>query len=146
MLDDRWFMQQALLLAQRAFDEDEVPIGAVVVHNGKIVGKGWNQTERLQDPTAHAEMLAITAATQSLGSKYLIGCTLYVTVEPCVMCGGASRWAQVERVVYGASEHKVGYNTVGAGVLHPKTAVVSGVLADECRGLMQTFFEAKRKK
>lgn len=145
MLDDNWYMRQALLLAQRAFDEEEVPIGAVVVCAGKIVGKGWNQTERLQDPTAHAEMLAITAATETLGSKYLTECTLYVTIEPCVMCGGASRWAQVQRIVYGASEPKVGYNTVGPGVLHVKTAVTKGVLADECRELMQTFFATKRK-
>jgi tRNA(adenine34) deaminase len=138
------YMQQALLQAQQAFAEDEVPIGAVVVCNNRIIGRGYNQVERLHDATAHAEMLAITAASDFLGSKYLEGCTLYVTIEPCPMCAGALRWVQLERVVYGAGESKFGYSRFGPEMLHPKTEVVTGVLEDECRKLMRSFFQQKR--
>lgn len=138
-------MRAALREAQRAWDEDEVPIGAVVVCEGQIIGKGYNQTERLQDPTAHAEMLAVTAACAYLQSKYLPDCTLYVTVEPCIMCAGALRWAQLSRVVYGTAEPKTGYSRVSRDILHPKTLTTTGILAEECVALMQDFFQRKRK-
>lgn len=141
---DEHFMRQAILLAEQAFQEDEVPIGAVVVCKDRIIGRGYNQVERLHDATAHAEMLAITAASDYLGSKYLEGCTLYVTIEPCPMCAGALRWVQLDRVVYGASEPKVGYSRFGPEMLHPKTTVESGVFAEECRQLMRSFFQQKR--
>lgn len=141
---DEHFMRQALLLAEQAFQEDEVPIGAVVVCNNRIIGRGYNQVERLRDATAHAEMLAITAASDFLGSKYLEGCTLYVTIEPCPMCAGALRWVQLERVVYGASEPKFGYSRFGPELLHPKTEVVHGIFAEESRQLMRSFFQQKR--
>lgn len=143
-MTDHHYMQQAYALAQRAYAEGEIPIGAIVVLNQHIVGRGYNQTERLQDPTAHAEMLAITAATETLGSKYLVDCTLYVTIEPCVMCAGASRWAQLRRIVFGAAEPKVGFSQHGMGLLHPKTVLEGGVMEEECRSLMQQFFAAKR--
>lgn len=142
--DDAQYMKQALLQAQQAFDEDEVPIGAVVVCKGRIIGRGYNQVERLHDATAHAEMLAITAASEFLGSKYLEGCTLYVTIEPCPMCAGALRWVQLDRVVYGAGESKFGYTRFGPAMLHPKTEVLHGILEDDCRNLMRTFFQQKR--
>jgi tRNA(adenine34) deaminase len=138
------YMHQALLQAQQAFAEDEVPIGAVVVCNNRIIGRGYNQVERLHDATAHAEMLAITAASAFLGSKYLEGCTLYVTIEPCPMCAGALRWVQLQRVVYGAGESKFGYTRFGPEMLHPKTEVIQGVLEDDCRKLMRSFFQQKR--
>lgn len=145
-MTDTFYMQQALTLARQAYSEGEIPIGAVVVLNEQIIGRGYNQTERLQDPTAHAEMLAITAATETLGSKYLADCTLYVTIEPCVMCAGASRWAQVRRIVFGASEPKVGFSQHGMGLLHPKTVLEGGMLAEDCRALMQQFFAEKRAR
>lgn len=145
MLTDEYFMRQALRQAELAYEAGEVPIGAVVVSDFQILGKGYNQTEMLQDPTAHAEMIAITAACQNLGSKYLPECSLYVTVEPCVMCGGALRWAQISRVIYGASEPKTGFSRLGAGVLHPKTLVTSSLLEEESRQLMQDFFREKRR-
>ncbi|MEZ4828056.1 MAG: nucleoside deaminase [Bacteroidia bacterium] len=141
---DEYFMRQALFQAERAFEEGEVPIGAVVVSNFRVIGKGYNQTERLQDPTAHAEMIAITAACEYLGSKYLTDCTLFVTVEPCPMCAGALRWAQIGRIVYGAGEPKTGFSRHIPGLIHPKTRIISGIMENDCRSLMQEFFRAKR--
>ncbi|GAB4404080.1 MAG: nucleoside deaminase [Bacteroidia bacterium] len=142
---DDHFMRQALLLARQAFDEGEIPIGAVVVSQYRIIGKGYNQTERLQDPTAHAEMIAITAACEYLSHKYLRDCTLFVTVEPCPMCAGALRWAQTGRVVYGTVEPKTGFSRHEPGLLHPKTQLTRGVLAEECSILMQAFFRERRE-
>ena len=144
--DDIRYMQLALIEAQKAFNKGEVPVGCVVVADGQIVGRGHNLTETLQDVTAHAEMQAITAAASSLGGKYLTQCTLYVTVEPCVMCAGAIGWAQVRRVVYGATDEKRGFTCFAPNALHPKCSVSSGVLESECRGLMQSFFAQKRTK
>lgn len=141
---DEYYMEAALREAQQAAEEDEVPIGAVVVAGGSIVARTHNQTERLHDVTAHAEMLAFTAASEHLGAKYLQECTLYVTVEPCPMCAGAAGWTQVGRIVYGAKDPKRGYSTIGEGILHPKTEVVGGVLADKCERLMKEFFKKKR--
>jgi tRNA(adenine34) deaminase len=141
---DDYFMRQALLEARQALAEDEIPIGAVVVLEHRIIGRGHNQTERLRDVTAHAEMLALTAAANHVGNKYLGQATLYVTVEPCVMCAGASYWAQVARVVFGAEEAKVGFRRFG-NLLHPRTKLLGGVLAAECAQLMQDFFALKRK-
>ncbi len=145
LLTDEFFMRQALAEAQRARAAGEIPIGAVVVLDGVIIGRGYNQTEQLRDVTAHAEMLAITAAANYLGNKYLTHCTLYVTIEPCVMCAGASAWAQVGRVVFGAEEPKTGYRRHALGLLHPRTKVRAGVCAAECTALMQAFFQEKRK-
>lgn len=144
ILSDEYFMEQALKLAQQAYDEEEVPIGAVVVSRNQLIGKGYNQTERLLDPSAHAEMIALTAACDYLGSKYLRDCTLYVTVEPCPMCAGALRWAQLSRVVFGADEPKYGYRRFRPLLLHPKTEVKGGVMAQACAHLMQQFFRSKR--
>lgn len=141
---DEYFMKQALQLAERAAEEGEIPIGAVVVSNFRIIGKGYNQTERLQDPTAHAEMLAITAACTSLGSKYLRDCSLFVTVEPCVMCAGAIRWAQLDRIVFGAHEPKFGSVDQQPSVFHPKSEIVGGIMEAEAAALMQNFFRSKR--
>lgn len=142
-LDDK-FMREALREAKAAEAEDEIPIGAVIVFAGRVIAKGHNMTERLHDPTAHAEMIAITAATEAMGGKYLNDCTLYVTVEPCPMCAAASAWAQVGRIVYGASDPKRGYSLFMPSLLHPKTEVVSGVLAEECGGMVTEFFRNKR--
>ncbi len=144
LLTDEYFMRQALAEARRALAAGEIPIGAVVVLAGTIIGRGYNQTEQLHDVTAHAEMLALTAAANYLGNKYLTDCTLYVTVEPCVMCAGASAWAQLGRVVFGAAEPKTGYRRHSLGLLHPRTRMQAGVCADECTALMQTFFKEKR--
>ena len=144
MLDDTYFMKQALSEAKQAFDKDEVPIGAVVVCNNRIIARAHNLTETLNDVTAHAEMQAITAAANVLGGKYLNECTLYVTVEPCPMCAGALGWAQLQRVVYGAGDNKRGYTHFSTKVLHPKTQVGFGVMADECGELMKRFFEIGR--
>lgn len=141
---DEKYMTEALKEARTAFDEDEIPVGAVVVCRGRIIGKGHNMTERLHDPTAHAEMIAITAATEAMGGKYLNDCTLYVTVEPCPMCSGALNWAQIGRIVYGALDPKRGYSMFTPSLLHPKTAVQAGVLAEECSALMLDFFKGKR--
>lgn len=141
---DVYFMKQALAEAQKAAARDEVPIGAVVVCQGRIIGRGHNLTETLTDVTAHAEMQAITAAAQFLGGKYLTDCTLYVTIEPCVMCAGALGWSQVSRIVYGASDEKRGYARFAPNALHPKTEVISGVLADECGRIVSDFFRKKR--
>ncbi|MBC6697518.1 nucleoside deaminase [Hymenobacter puniceus] len=141
---DDHYMREALKQARYAFAEEEIPIGAVVVLDGQIIARAYNQTEKLRDVTAHAEMLALTAAANHLGNKYLTDCTLYVTVEPCVMCAGATAWAQLRRVVYGADEPKFGYRRHGQ-LLHPKAEVVSGVLANECGNVMREFFARKRK-
>jgi tRNA(adenine34) deaminase len=145
MEQDERYMKEALREASYAGSEDEVPIGAVITCRGKIIGKGHNMTERLNDPTAHAEMIAITAATEAMGGKYLNDCTLYVTVEPCPMCAGALAWAQIGRVVFGASDPKRGFSLFSPSLMHPKTEVVSGVLADECSDLVTEFFRNKRK-
>ena len=144
MLDNNYFMRQALLEAQKAFEQDEVPVGAVVVADQRIIARTHNLTEMLHDVTAHAEMQAITAAANILGGKYLTDCTLYVTLEPCPMCAGALRWAQLSRLVYGAADEKRGYTTISAGMLHPKTQVTAGVMADECGELMSRFFTLRR--
>lgn len=139
------FMRAALDEAHRAFDADEIPIGAVVVCQGRIIGRGHNLTEMLNDVTAHAEMQAITAAANTLGGKYLQDCTLYVTVEPCMMCAGAIGWSQISRIVYGAGDDKRGYSTfTHRHPFHPKATITPGVLADECKELMQLFFKKKR--
>ena len=141
---DDEYMKKALMEAQRAFDEDEIPIGAIIVCNDRIISRAHNLTEMLCDVTAHAEMQAITSGANLLGGKYLKDCTLYVTVEPCVMCAGAIGWAQISRVVYGAPDEKRGYTQYAPHALHPKTTVTSGVLEEECKALMQTFFANKR--
>lgn len=141
---DRYFMQQALNEAREAFKKDEVPIGAIVVSNGRIIARAHNLTETLNDVTAHAEMLAITAAAENLGGKYLNNCTLYVTIEPCLMCSGALAWAQLGRLVYGARDEKRGYSNFNPSTLHPKTEVVSGIMEEECSNLVKEFFKAKR--
>ncbi len=138
-------MRLALAEAKKAMQEDEIPIGAVVVCRNKIIGRGYNLTERLNDVTAHAEMQAFTAAAQKLGAKYLQDCTLYVTIEPCVMCAGASYWMQVSKIVYGAREEKRGFLSKASGVLHPKTILKGGVMAEECVALMKDFFARKRR-
>lgn len=143
--DDEHFMRRAYREAQLAYEEGEVPVGAVIVCNDRVIARGRNQTERLTDVTAHAEILALTAASEYLGSKYLTDCTLYVTLEPCVMCAGALAWAQLPRLVYGASDAKRGYARTGGDVLlHPKTVITHGVLAEECGRLLTAFFRARR--
>lgn len=142
--EDERYMRLAILEAEKALGQDEIPIGCVIVCSGQIIGRGHNLTETLQDVTAHAEIQAITAAAETLGGKYLQGCTVYVTVEPCVMCAGALGWAQVSRVVYGAADPKRGFVTYAPRALHPKCAISSGVLEAECRGMMQAFFAQKR--
>ena len=144
MEDDKRYMQLALAQASEAASEDEVPIGAVIVCRGRIIGKGHNMTERLKDPTAHAEMIALTSATQAMGGKYLNDCTLYVTVEPCPMCAAALCWAQIGRIVYGAVDPKRGYSLFTPSLLHPKTEVTSGVLGDECSKIVTDYFKSKR--
>lgn len=143
--DDAYFMKEALTEARKAFEEDEVPIGAVIVSGEEIIGRGYNRTEALSDVTAHAEMLAITAAQNALGSKVLPDCTLFVTVEPCVMCAGAMRWARLKKVVWGCDEPKVGFTALASPkILHPKTEIVRGVLAEEASLLMRAFFRKRR--
>lgn len=141
---DQFFMVRALDQAHQALEAGEIPIGAVVVCAGRIIARSHNLTEALHDVTAHAEMQAVTSAANQLGGKYLKGCTLYVTVEPCVMCAGALGWSQIDRVVYGAPDPKRGYALYAPRALHPKTLIVSGVMEDECRQLMQDFFRLKR--
>lgn len=143
-MTDIEYMKQALVEAQKAYDEDEVPIGAVIVCKGRIIARAHNLTEMLNDVTAHAEMQAITAAATNIGGKYLNDCTLYVTVEPCPMCAGAIGWSQLGRLVFGAEDEKRGYKRFAPDVLHPKTEVVSGVCAEECTTLMKEFFKNKR--
>jgi tRNA(adenine34) deaminase len=141
---DVYFMKQALQEAQRAGERDEVPIGAVITCQGRIIARGHNLTETLTDVTAHAEMQAITAAAQFLGGKYLTDCTLYVTVEPCVMCAGALGWSQISRIVYGAADEKRGFARFAPLALHPKTEVIQGMLEEECSKLVKEFFKKKR--
>ncbi|WP_207535865.1 nucleoside deaminase [Desertivirga arenae] len=143
---DDFFMNEALKEAKKALAEDEVPIGAVIVSNGRIIGRGYNLTERLNDVTAHAEMQAFTAAANFLGGKYLKDCTLYVTVEPCVMCAGASYWTQISRIVYGAHDLKLGFRRINQRLTHPKTEVIGGIRENDCASLMKDFFLSKRNK
>jgi tRNA(adenine34) deaminase len=144
VLSDDHFMSLALKEAQTAFDADEVPVGAIIVCENKIIGKGYNLTERLNDVTAHAEMQAITAAASFLGSKYLLDCTLYVTLEPCVMCAGALYWSQISKIVIGAKDTKRGYSLISHQLLHPKTELVFGIKEKECSEILKTFFKNKR--
>ena len=144
MSQDEQFMRKALIEAQAAYDEGEIPIGAIIVCRDRIISRAHNLTETLNDVTAHAEMQAITAAANALGGKYLTDCTLYVTVEPCPMCAGAIGWAQIPRIVYGAPDEKRGYRKFAPNAFHPKATVVSGVLEEECRSLMQDFFKRQR--
>lgn len=143
---DEYFMRQALQEAKLAFEEDEVPVGCIITCRDKVIARTHNLTETLHDVTAHAEMQAITAAAEALGGKYLDTCTLYVTVEPCIMCAGAIGWSQMGRVVYGARDEKRGFENFAPKAFHPKTEVVSGVLENECAELMKNFFKSKRKK
>ena len=142
--NDEYFMKRAFAEAEQAFTEGEIPVGAVIVCQERIIARAHNQTEVLTDVTAHAEMLAITSAANQLGGKYLTGCTLYVTVEPCVMCAGAIGWAQIERVVFGAFDEKRGFQKFAPNVLHPKAEVLGGVMQNECEQLMKQFFENRR--
>ena len=142
--NDEYFMKKAFSEALRALEKDEVPVGAVVVTQGKIIARSHNLTETLNDVTAHAEMQAITAAANLLGGKYLMDCTLYVTLEPCVMCAGALGWSQIGKIVYGASDEKRGFKKFAPGALHPKTEIVGGILETECSELITEFFKNKR--
>ncbi len=144
VFSDEHFMKEALKEARKALDQDEVPVGAVIVCNNRIIARGHNLTETLKDVTAHAEMQAITAATNTLGGKYLPECTLFVTLEPCVMCAGALFWSQISRVVYGAKDEKRGYRRMDAPLFHPKTIIKSGVLEQECAEILKSFFKSKR--
>jgi len=143
-MDDVYFMRQALQEAQEAFDLGEVPVGAIITARGKIIARAHNLTEQLTDVTAHAEMQAFTAATQSIGGKYLAECTLYVTLEPCLMCAGAAFWTQIGRIVFGAADLKRGFRIVNHPVLHPKTTLIGGVLEKECANLLLRFFQERR--
>ena len=142
--DDTYFMKEALKEAQKAFVKDEVPVGAVIVCENQIIAKAHNYTETLNDVTAHAEMQAFTAAADYLGGKYLNECTLYVTLEPCVMCGGASYWAQLKKIVFGAADEKRGFSILSENILHPKTEIESGLMKEECSKLLTDFFQSKR--
>jgi tRNA(adenine34) deaminase len=146
---DEYYMQQALKEAQKAFDEDEVPIGAVIVMQDKIIARGYNQVEKLNDSTAHAEIIALTSAFNFLGSKYLPEATLYVTIEPCLMCAGALYWSKIGRIVYGAEDEKNGYrkyvNNNGENPFHPKTEIINNICKDDCALLIKNFFKARRK-
>src|SRR5690349_13657743 len=149
-MNDEHYMRQALIQAQQAFDEDEVPVGAVVVAGNKIISRGYNQVEKLNDPTAHAEIIALTSAFNFLGSKYLPDATIYITVEPCLMCAGALYWSKIGRVVFGAEDDKNGYRrgspdaTAEGWPFHPKTQLTGGILREECAALMKDFFRARR--
>ena|SRR3989344_5095137 len=145
VFSDESFMREALKEAQKAYEADEVPVGAIVVCQNKIIARAHNLTERLNDVTAHAEMQAITSAANYLNGKYLNECTLYITLEPCVMCAGAISWAQFAKIVYGAPDTKRGFNLITNNLLHPKTEILSGVLADESTALLKTFFQRKRE-
>lgn len=140
----RKFMAEALKEAYKAFDDGEIPVGAVVVCENRIIARGFNQTERLTDVTAHAEMIAITSASNYLGAKYLKDCTLYVTLEPCLMCAGAVSWSQMGRIVFGARDEKKGFSQLETRVLHPKTEMISGIMAEECKQLLLDFFQKLR--
>ena len=145
LFDDNYFMREALKEATKAYEFDEVPIGAVIVCKNKIIARAYNYTEHLNDVTAHAEMQAFTSASNHLGSKYLVDCTLYVTLEPCPMCAGAAYWTQIDRIVYGASDSKRGFTTISNKLLHPKTKVSTGLMEEEAKALLQSFFKMKRK-
>jgi tRNA(adenine34) deaminase len=142
---DEYFMRAAIIEAEKAFEAGEVPVGAVIVWKNRVIGRGYNLTETLNDPTAHAEIQAITAATNTIGGKYLTECTLYVTLEPCVMCAGACFWAQVGALVYGADDEKRGYSLVNQNILHPKTRVIKGVLKEKTSELLKSFFRKMRE-
>ena len=143
--DDTYFMKQALLQAKEAFDKDEVPVGAVIVCDNQIIARAHNYTEALNDVTAHAEMQAFTAAADYLGGKYLNECTLYVTIEPCIMCAGASFWTQIKKIVFGAADEKRGLQNIEENLLHPKTEIEGGILQEECAKLLSEFFKSKRQ-
>ena len=145
-MNEEHYMKQALAQAQRAFDEDEVPVGAVIVQGDKIIARGYNQVEKLNDCTAHAEIIALTSAFNLLGGKYLPGATIYITIEPCLMCAGALYWSKIGRIVYGASDEKNGYLHITKDTFpfHPKTELVKGILKEECTDLMRSFFKQKR--
>lgn len=145
LYSDEYFMNEALKEARKAFDADEVPVGAIIVAENKIIARGHNLTEQLNDVTAHAEMQTITSAANYIGGKYLNDCTLYVTLEPCLMCAGALQWTHITKIVYGATDDKKGYSKINQLVLHPKTTVTKGVLEDECSKLLKDFFKIKRK-
>lgn len=145
LYSDEYFMKEAILEAEKAFDAGEIPVGAVLVWKNRIMGRGHNLTETLKDPTAHAEMQAITAATNAIGGKYLTECTLFVTLEPCVMCAGACFWAQLGAVVYGADDEKRGYSLVSQNIFHPKTRIKKGVLKEKSAELLKSFFKKMRK-
>ena len=142
--DDNHFMRQALIEAQKAFDMDEVPVGAVIVCNQKIIARAHNFTERLNDFTAHAEMQAFTSASEYLGSKYLNNCIIYITLEPCIMCAGASFWTRIGKIVFGAPDEKRGYQRLKENILHPSTEIQGGILTDDCAELLKAFFASKR--
>lgn len=142
--NDEYFMRQAFMEAQKAYEMNEVPVGAVIVANNKIIARAHNLTEKLNDVTAHAEIQAITAASEFLGAKYLTGCTLYVTLEPCVMCGGALYWSQIDKVVFAARDDKRGAGKISESIYHPKTLVTNGLLSEECGALLKEFFAKKR--
>ena len=142
--DDTYFMKEAFKEAQKAFVKDEVPVGAVIVCENQIIARAHNYTETLNDVTAHAEMQAFTAAADYLGGKYLNECTLYVTLEPCVMCGGASYWTQLKKIVFGAADEKRGFSILSENILHPKTEIESGLMKEECSKLLTDFFQSKR--
>ena len=145
LFSDEYFMQEALKEAQKAFHKDEVPVGAVIVWNNQVIARAHNLTETLNDVTAHAEMQAFTAAASVSGGKYLADCTLFVTLEPCVMCAGASAWTQIGRIVYGADDEKKGYTLLKESIIHPRTTITRGVLRKECSALLKEFFSKKRK-
>lgn len=140
------YMNEALKQAEIAYEEGEIPVGAIIVANNRIISRAHNQVELLKDPTAHAEILAITAAAEALGNKYLEGCTMYVTLEPCTMCAGALNWAQIDAIYYGASDAKRGYSLIGKTIMHPKTKINSGVMADACGRLLHEFFRNLREE
>jgi tRNA(adenine34) deaminase len=144
LYSDDYFMNEALKEARKAFDADEVPVGAVIVAENKIIARAHNLTERLIDVTAHAEMQAITAAANAIGGKYLNDCTLYVTLEPCLMCAGALHWSHITKIIYGASDEKKGFSKLNQTILHPKTTVIKGVLENECSKILKDFFQSKR--
>lgn len=145
IFSDEYFMNEALKEAHKALDQEEVPVGAVVVNQNRIIARAYNMTQQLNDVTAHAEMIAITAASNHLGAKYLMECTLFVTLEPCVMCAAALKWAQLGRIVFGASDPKEGFRGIKTELLHKKTELVSGILAEEASGLLKDFFRIQRK-
>jgi len=145
IFDDEFYMREALKEAEKAFELDEVPVGAVIVSGERIIARAHNLTEKLNDVTAHAEMQAFTSAAEYLGGKFLEDCTLYVTLEPCVMCAGAAFWTRISRLVYGADDEKRGHSLTGSHILHPNTIVSRGILAEECSSILKSFFEKKRK-